>query len=192
MLKGCDLSAYNKTTPKGYDFYIIKASEGVGFKSSGLDRHYNNVKKWNKLYGFYHYARPEYNTPEAEADYFLSLVGHHAGKCIYALDYEGTALKYGAGWALRWCRRIFEKTKVRPVLYIQASEVWKYKSLFDEDYGLWIAHWGVYRPQIGPWSHWAFWQYTSNPIDKNYFQYGKATYMKYCRGARDEEREEKC
>ncbi len=93
MLKGCDLSKWNPVTPSGYDFYLIKASEGNGYKDSALDTHFNAVKSAGKLYGFYHYARPDLgNTPEAEADWFLSLVGQHAGNAIFALDYEGDSL----------------------------------------------------------------------------------------------------
>mgnify|MGYP002096341206 FL=1 len=106
MLSGIDIS--NHQAPMDYgdvDFVIMKASEGKSYKDARLDQHYNNVG--NKLYGFYHYARPDTgNTPEEEADWFLSLVEHHAGKCIFALDWEGKSLNnYRSDWALSWLRR---------------------------------------------------------------------------------------
>ena len=60
MLNGVDISNHQVTVPEGYDFYIIKASEGNGFKDGRLDSHYNTlVSRGVKNYGFYHYARPD-------------------------------------------------------------------------------------------------------------------------------------
>ena len=93
MLQGYDISNWQGTTPMDADFLIIKASEGDGYKDPRLDQHYNAWKETGKPYGFYHYARPDLgNTPEAEADWFLSLVGGHVGKALMALDFEGEAL----------------------------------------------------------------------------------------------------
>lgn len=184
MLKGIDISNYQADTPSGYDFYIIKASEGVGWKDPKLDSHFNKVKTMTDLYGFYHYARPDLgNTPEQEADYFLSLVGHHAGKAIFALDWEGKSLNYSTDWALKWLNRVYEKTGVKPVLYTSGSQVWsgKYKNIAGADYGLWIAQWGVSEPQLGSgWKVWALWQYQGAPLDKDYFNGNRDTWFKYC------------
>ena len=87
MLYGVDISNYQRSVEYSkYAFYIIKASEGRTCKDPMLDKHYNAVKAAGKPYGFYHYARPENNSWKAEADHFLSLVGHHAHKAIFALD----------------------------------------------------------------------------------------------------------
>lgn len=140
---GVDISDYQAVTPAGYDFYIIKASEGNGFKAERLDQHYNQVKAWGKPYGFYHYARPDLgNTPQAEADWFLYLVGHHAKKCIYALDLEGSALKYAdyANWARQWLDYVYQKTGVKPLIYIQGSVADRVaQAVVSGDYGLWAA-----------------------------------------------------
>ena len=182
MLKGCDISKWNPTTPAGYDFYIIKASEGNGYKDGLLDQHYNNVKAMGKLYGFYHYARPDLgNTPEAEADWFLSLVGQHAGNAIFALDYEGDSLSYGQEWALRWLQRVYEKTGVRPVFYCSSSALPMFEKIVKENFGLWVANWNVESPKIEPWSVFAFWQYTNRPIDRDYFNGTIEQYKKYCK-----------
>lgn len=140
---GVDISNWQSSTPAGYDFYIIKASEGNGYKDPRLDQHYNQVKAWGKPYGFYHFARPDLgNTPEAEADWFLSLVGHHAKKCIYALDLEGSALNYAdyANWARRWLDHVYSKTGVKPLIYIQGSIADRVAgAVVSGDYGLWAA-----------------------------------------------------
>ena len=192
MLKGCDLSKWNPVTPSGYDFYLIKASEGNGYKDSALDTHFNAVKSAGKLYGFYHYARPDLgNTPEAEADWFLSLVGQHAGNAIFALDYEGDSLSYGQEWALRWLQRVYEKTGVRPVFYCSSSALPMFEKIAKENFGLWVANWNVESPKIEPWSVFAFWQYTNRPIDQDYFNGTIEQYKKYCKSDKKPEHPKK-
>lgn len=185
MLKGIDVSNWQGSINfAGNDFVIMKASEGVNFKDKMLDKHYNNVVASHiKCYGFYHYARPDLgNTPESEADYFLSLVGHHAGKCIFVLDWEQESLKYSPDWALRWLRRVYQKTDVRPLIYLQASQEWtgKYQNIINENYGLWVAHWGVKKPDVRNWGVWALWQFTDTPLDTNYFNGDVNAWFKYC------------
>ncbi len=192
MLKGCDLSKWNPVTPSGYDFYLIKASEGNGYKDSALDTHFNAVKSAGKLYGFYHYARPDLgNTPEADADWFLSLVGQHAGNAIFALDYEGDSLSYGQEWALRWLQRVYEKTGVRPVFYCSSSALPMFEKIGKENFGLWVANWNVESPKIEPWSVFAFWQYTNRPIDQDYFNGTIEQYKKYCKSDKKPEHPKK-
>lgn len=192
MLYGIDVSNYqNEMDFSKYDFVIMKASEGVGYKDKMLDTHYNHLHgksdgkpDTEKLYGFYHYARPDLgNAPESEADWFLSLVGHHAGHCIYALDWEQSSLAYDTDWCLRWLNHVYEKTGVKPLLYIQASQEWtgKYDKIKKADYGLWVAHWGVQEPTISNWNVWAMWQFQGSPLDSNYFNGDRETYKAYCK-----------
>lgn len=184
MLKGCDISNYQATTPDGYDFYIIKASEGNGYKDPRLDQHYNAVKAKKKLAGFYHYARPDLgNTPQAEADFFVSLVGHNAGHAVFALDWEGNSLKYPLTWAKTWLDRVYEKTGVRPMIYTSSSVVMSqdFSAIANANYGLWIAHWAVEKPVFRAWKTWAIWQYGGTGIDSNYFNGDQASYLAYCK-----------
>jgi len=144
MLQGYDISNWQGTTPMDADFLIIKASEGDGYKDPRLDQHYNAWKETGKPYGFYHYARPDLgNTPEAEADWFLSLVGGHVGKALMALDFEGEALSTpnAAAWAKGWIDHFVQKTGVKPLLYIQGSPIGsgEYDAIFNEDIGCWAA-----------------------------------------------------
>ena len=191
MLKGIDVSGWQEYSPAHGDFVIIKASEGVGYKSDGLDRHYDSYHGSNDgnpdnnlLYGFYHYARPDLgNSAEDEADWFVSLVGHHAGHAIFALDWEAGALDYPAEWALRWLNRVKEKTGVKALFYCSASveNSGKYNALRDNDYGLWVADYrGRGTPEVKHWPFWAFWQFTSTPIDQNYFNGGVNQFRAYC------------
>ena len=182
MLLGADVSGANKNVAySDYDFIIIKASEGNGYKSNALD--YHLAEKTNSLYGFYHFARPDLNnTAKEEAEYFLSLVGDYAGNCIYALDWEAEALAYNPDWALAWLNYVYNKTGVKPMLYISASQenTGKYNAIRDADFGLWVAHWGVKTPSVKHWPFWAMWQFDNNKIDKNYFNGNETQFKKYC------------
>ena len=180
MLKGIDVSSWqNEMDFSNYDFVIIKASEGCNWVDPGLNRHFNKLAGnasgeplTDKLYGFYHYARPELGeTPEAEAEWFVKLVGHHKGHALYALDWEGTSLEYSPEWALRWLKHVYKLTGVKPVIYLQGSEAIKekYKIISDSDFGLWVAHWGVDTPMFNNWKFYALHQYQGTPLDKNYF-----------------------
>ena len=169
-MNGVDISNWQTTTPAGYDFYIIKASEGNGYKDPRLDQHYNQVKAWGKPYGFYHFARPDLgNSPEAEADWFLSLVGHHAKKCIYALDLEGTALRYAdyANWARKWLDYVYSKTGVKPLIYIQGNIADNVaRTVVSGDYGLWAASDPSWYDQ---WKFIVIQQYVYGGLDHNTF-----------------------
>lgn len=187
-MHGCDLSNYQPTTPGGYDFYMIKASEGNGYKDPRLDSHYNTVAWMGKPFGFYHYARPDLgNTPEAEADWFLSLVGQHAGNALFALDWEGKALEYPADWPLRWCKRVFEKTGVKPLFYCSQYPLngGKYKPIADFNCGLWMAQYAPAPdlPESSGWSLLAMWQSGSTPVDQDIFYGDIGTWRKYCQKA---------
>lgn len=180
--KGTDISVYQASTPAGYDFYMIRAGIGMT-KDRRLDQHYNQVAAWGKPYGFYYYPKPWKFSPEEEAEYLYSVVGHHAGKAIFALDWEQDALAYGPSYAKRFMDRFKQLSSVKPVIYIQGSAVGGYGSLLEADYGLWIAHWGVSKPTIAPWPFYAMWQFTSNngTLDEDWFTNDKLeTWQAYC------------
>lgn len=190
MLTGIDVSHWQgRMDFSPYDFVIMKASEGNGYKDPMLDEHYNILHgsrdgkpDTSKLYGFYHYARPDLkNTPQQEADCFLSFVNAHIGTAIIALDWEGKSLAYSPDWAYDWLDYVFFNTGVRPLLYISASEenTGKYEKIMNANYGLWVAHYGVNSPRVKHWDFWAMWQKQGSPLDTNIFNGDKNAFRKY-------------
>lgn len=183
MLNGIDVSGWQ--TPQDVrshwdpgQFCMIKATEGDNFKSDSLDALYSVIQAGSssiiakdKLYGFYHFARPDQSTADKEAAWFLRAVGHHKGYALFALDWEAQALSYDPFWALSWLRQVEEKTGSKPLFYISASEEnsGKYATIRDAGYPLWVAHWGVKSPTVRCWRNWAMWQYTDRPLDKDQF-----------------------
>lgn len=198
MLKGLDLSMWQSvgTGDGDYDFIICKATEGVGYTDPSCDAHYQRAKSQGKLLGVYHFARPGYNDPIAEADWFVSQIKGYIGEAILILDWEVEAT-WNVGWAKRWLDRVYELTGVKPMIYMSGSVVnandWS--SVVAGDYGLWIAYWpneyqyGQGWPTdpsqmtygIGAWPFWAIWQFSSRngTLDCDVAQMDREGWMKY-------------
>lgn len=185
MLKGIDISTFQnpKNTPyDDYDFIMIRASYGIGYKDDMMDQHVKNALAKGKLIGFYHYCYPNLGTAAAnEADWFISVIKPYIGKAVLALDYEGSAFNIANPdvWAKAFLDRVYEKTGVRPLLYASASFLPRFPKVQQANYGLWVAHWGVNEPSIKPWKFWTMWQYRGSPLDLDKFNGDKETWMQY-------------
>lgn len=180
-MNGIDISSWQapgSVNLSEYDFVIIKASEGVSITDKYHKAHYENAKAKNLLTGIYHYAHPEYNTARAEAAHFVDVIKPYIGSSILALDYEGTALSYGAIWAKNWLDEVFALTGVRPLIYLQGSAVPNYSQVWQAGYKLWLAAWGASNPQTSPWGSYTIWQYRGDPLDLDRFNGSKEDWMK--------------
>ena len=125
------------------DFIIAKATQGTTYKDPTMEKALTQAKNAGKLLGVYHFADGK-TSGVKEADHFLSVVKPYIGKALLVLDWEADALKRGAQYALDFCDRVYEKTKVRPILYTSTSVVqsgsWdkfakKYPHLWAAKYG---------------------------------------------------------
>lgn len=184
-MQGIDVSAWNEVSVLGGfrqadRFALIKASEGISYKSEKLDSQFsyyigssdpNAINDYNV--GFYHYARPELgNTAQSEAKWFLQHVGHLKGKAVFALDWEGDALKCSPTWAKKWLDYVSRETGTKPLIYLNLSSVQsgKFNDIASAGFPLWLAYWSAMEPVINQgWKEYTIWQYTSEPYDKNVF-----------------------
>lgn len=208
MLKGIDISKYQSNIDLSKidtDFVICKATEGVGYTDKYCDKLYQQAKKLGKKLGVYHFARPDLgNSAVEEADYFIKETKGYHKEAILILDWEpqGNSIA-NTGWAKGWLDRVYEKTGVKPLIYMSASVVRAYdwSKVVAGDYGLWIANYGSNNgtAQKGVfnnyplryWSFYALWQYTSvgrlsgynGNLDLNYFSGDKAAWDKYAGGS---------
>lgn len=180
MLKGIDISQWQNigVSDQAADFVIVKATEGVGFTDPKCEGHYQKAKAAGKLLGVYHFARPDLgNSAEAEADWFVSQIQGYIGEAILVLDWE--VQQWRTDWAKAFLDRVKDKTGVKPLIYMSASQVTAYdwSAVAKADYGLWIAgypaKYNVPNPpepadgempfNTGAWDGiWAIWQYTSS------------------------------
>ena len=210
MLKGIDISKWQaginlSALGNQVDFVICKATEGVGYTDKNCDGFYQEAKRLGKKLGVYHFARPDLgNSAVEEADYFIKETKGYHKEAILILDWEpqGNSIA-NTGWAKGWLDRVYEKTGVKPLIYMSASVVRAYdwSKVVAGDYGLWIANYGSNNgtAQKGVfnnyplryWSFYALWQYTSKGrlsgyngnLDLNYFSGDKEAWDKYAGGS---------
>lgn len=123
-------------------FVIAKASEGTGFKDPKADRNKSEARRVGILLGFYHFARPDLgNSPEAEADWFLTAIGDFRAGELLALDYEANWSGDVVGWCKRFLDRLSSKLGgYKPLIYLNQSHMaLNWQPVVDAGYGLWIA-----------------------------------------------------
>lgn len=206
MLKGIDISHHQRGIDLGAidtDFIICKATEGNGYTDEMCDTFYQKAKSLGKKLGVYHFARPDLgNNAEAEADWFVKeTLGYHK-EAILVLDWESGDLT-NVSWAKAWLDRVYEKTGVKPIIYMSASVMSSadWSSVVNADYGIWVANYGsnngtaqesVFdRYPLKYWSFYALWQYTSvgrlngynGNLDLNYFSGDSSAWDKYAGGS---------
>ena len=188
MLKGIDISHHNKyqfvdgsLNINSHDFVMIKATEGRSFEDPMLE-HYLEVLAPEKLYGFYHYARPENNSPISEAKNFIDTIGVYYKEAMLALDWEGKALRCDIHWAVEWLKEVERLTGKKPLFYCSSSYTKKLKPILDNNNGLWVAHYTKdSQPTVHTYPFYAMWQYTSSPYDKDYFNGDTKAWRRYCK-----------
>lgn len=184
MLKGCDISKWQKEVPKNQDFVICRATYGTSIDSKFFE-HLKNCK--NELVGAYAYARTNKNWKQC-ADVFINAVkkdSRFQKSMILALDIEGAdaTRKNSFEWCLNFLTYVKRQTGINPVVYVQSSLCFKYKELERYNFGLWVAHWTKNkRPTFLGWKFWTLWQYSDSngKLDLDYFNGTKEQFLKYC------------
>ena len=213
-MRGVDVSNWQCNIDTGAlaaDFVVAGATWGVGgFNNSclvnGVNQAANNqlgrAESSGKSIGVYHYAMG--NDATAEADFFVDNVAGYVGRAVLALDWESADNpQFGNGaWIDTWVRRVYERTRVWPIIYIQASALGQLGSYVREHCGIWVAQYAsnaVTGWQSRPWNYGAYGevmrQYTSNGcvsgyegrLDLNYFRGEEWQWDAYATGERDAE-----
>lgn len=154
-LNGIDISNYQRgldLSKVPCDFVICKATEGTSIVHDTCDTWVQQAKKLGKKWGFYHFAAG--GDAIAEADFFVKSCLNYFGEGIPVLDYEMYGRK-GTAWVKRFLDRVYEKTKVRCMVYTSRSV------LTEEDWSdiatyhaLWVAQYANSKPtgyQGDPW-----------------------------------------
>lgn len=193
---GIDLSAVKA------DFVIVKATEGIGYVDKTCDKFFQKALSLGKKIGFYHFARPtKNNDPVREADFFYENCKGYFGKAIPILDWEAEN-KQNVAYAKAWLDRVYQRSGVKPVIYMSESVVNSYdwSSVANADYGLWVAKYrdnnqdynynmsnAGSRPRVKWWKFYCMWQWTSTGrlsgyngnLDCNVFYGDGTTWDKY-------------
>lgn len=171
-MKGIDI--YNGTgdvnfravKSAGYEFVMIKSSEGHTLADKSLSRNLTEAAKAGLHTGVYHWfwGRSEAETRQ-EMDFFLSVVRGCKLEMPVALDVEqADLLKLGRGKLTQYIKQWLDGVKAAgysPVLY--ANKNWLV-NLIDmtqlTDYDIWLAQYNDKITYTGP-GNIGMWQYTS-------------------------------
>lgn len=202
MLKGIDISHWQNgfTDFSAVDFAIFKATEGINYVDNCCDKFYQQAKKQGKKLGVYHFARPDLNSAEAEANFFVENVKGYVKEAILVLDWEpGGGQISNVAWAKTWLDKVYSLTGVKPIIYMSQSpeNSYDWSSVANSDYGLWVAKYGSNngqqgtQPTIKHWKFYALWQYTSKgrvsgyngDLDLDVFSGDTSAWDKYAGGS---------
>lgn len=158
-MNGIDISAWQGDAgidlgKIAYDFCVVKATEGTDYKNRYFASHCDKVLTRKRLLGAYHYANG--GDVQKEADSFLAYVKKYIGKAILVLDWEAkNNPRFGKNdleWCLKWCSYVYQKTGIKPLIYVQKSAM---DAVKKAGYGLWVAQYPDYVEtgyQEHPWN----------------------------------------
>lgn len=210
-MRGVDVSNWQCNVDTGAldaDFVVSGATWGIGgFNNMCLINGVNQAANYQlgrasasgKSIGVYHYAMGR--DARAEADFFVDNVMGYVGRAVLALDWESQDNpQFGNGaWIDAWVRRVYERTHVWPVIYLQASALGQLTGYVREHCGVWVAQYASNVAtgwQSHPWNYGlygeAMRQYTSNGyvngyvgrLDLNYFRGERWQWDAYATGER--------
>lgn len=143
--QGCANSARAQAAKNsGTNFAFVKATESNGFTDRNAACSMAGFEAVGVRRGVYHFARPDLgNSPEAEADWFVSQTKEWIGKGVLpVLDWEpdGVSKTY-VWWAKRWLDRVASAYGTKPLIYMSASVIRAadWTPVARADYGLWVA-----------------------------------------------------
>ncbi len=165
-----DWRAYNAWSAQGDGISRVemRCSYGVGYKDEKFEGFWSGaINAGTRQIGVYHYAYPQYNSPEAEADWCWQVIGNRLrpGDFIM-LDYEEDVVQATADWAYRWLVRMQQNSGRVPYIYSYLDFV--HRRLQDgrlAQFPLVLADW-TYNPDVrpaapAPWGQIAILQYSN-------------------------------
>jgi len=175
MIVGNDVSEYQgkidwDTYKKNSNFVIIRATIGTARVDNEFFRNSDEARRVGLPLGFYHYSYPQYNTPEAEADYVAKQLADIRDGELICLDFEEQ-------WnnPVDFCKRFLDRLSsllngYKPLIYLNQSQTsgFDWKPLVVASYGLWLASY-TYDPNKNPgntgaWKFMAMQQWTNQQL----------------------------
>ncbi len=155
------------------EFVVIKATEGTTYVNPYCNQHFSQGAELGKKLGVYHFAGG--GDAAAEAEYFVSNIRGYIGSAVLVLDFELQNMADAVTWAKRWLDRVYELTRVKPLVYLSNYLVndLDWSAVASSGYPLWNAYYYAYgtpmgyNPEaplpdrLGAWGRALLYQYTS-------------------------------
>ena len=139
MLRFIDISGNNSLKPRdvksSIDAVMVKATEGASYVSSACDPDVQDAKQNGIPWGFYHYARN--NDATTEADFFYRNCKNYFNEGIPCLDWEEGQ---SAEWVNEFVRRVHELSGVWPWIYASKATFNSHSGV-EPNCGRWVAQW---------------------------------------------------
>lgn len=163
---------WQKVESQGYDFAIVKSSEGADFRDPKFTQgRYDAIRRAKMARGVYHFLRPRtYRAGSVEADFFVKTIregGYSFGDIRPVVDIETTDAGVDVcGYLRSFTRRVREQLDTKPIVYTYPSFAAQHLDDCGKWLGrhpLWIAHYGTQRPTVPKaWANYAIWQHSSS------------------------------
>lgn len=175
---------FERVRKSGIRIVYIKATQGTDYVDPDFERNYRDAHKEGLAIGFYHYVTARsIDEAREEARFFASHIRDKVQHVKPAMDFEvfgNLTTTEIREISQQFLATLEEETKHKPVIYSDSANA---SGHFADDrfrqYPLWIAEYGVSRPNMeNPWHRWSGWQYTdrgsvrgiSGSVDRDYFR----------------------
>lgn len=139
MLRFIDISGNNSLKPSdvqaSIDAVMVKATEGASYVSSTCDPDVQDARRSGIPWGFYHYARN--NDATDEADFFYRNCRNYFGEGIPCLDWEEGQ---SVAWVNAFVRRVRELSGAWPWVYASKAALNGNPGV-EPNCGRWVAQW---------------------------------------------------
>ncbi|MDF8264818.1 lysozyme [Luteipulveratus flavus] len=191
VVNGIDVSSHQGDVDwatywgQGVRFAYTKATEGDYYVSPNFTQQYNGSYDVGMIRGAYHFATPNDSSGATQADYFISHGGGWSrdGKTLpgvldieynpYGATCYGLSQSAMVSWIKAFTDRYRSRTGRDAIIY-STTDWWTTctgnSAAFGGTNPLWIAKYaGSAGTLPNGWGYYTFWQYTSTPVDKDYF-----------------------
>jgi len=146
MLNFIDISNWQPNFPvstANIDAVIVKATEGLNYVDPTCDGFVQQAIQRGLPWGFYHFARN--NGATAEADFFIENTVNYFNHGIPVLDWESDQ---SVAWVNKFVRRVHDRTGIWPWIY---ANPWRFnQGGVEQNCMRWVA--GYPKSGITDWS----------------------------------------
>ena len=158
---------WRRVSRSGIRYTYIRACVGSSYIDSQFRRNYREAHRYDVQTGFYHYVTARsVEQARRQARFFARTIAPYRYDLRPVLDFEsfGRLNKEEINEiALAYLRELERRTHHKPAIYSDSNNaVNTFTDRRLTRYPLWVAAYGVQRPETGNWSSYSMWQYADD------------------------------